>query len=175
MKIDVFHICTAHFRTLRNPDAKRLSSIDVFIFFMLPFIIALGSLPLDIKTGKDFYNVSIAFFGIFIALLLNIQVAIFSIFQRNWNKPLDEIMSNAQQQKLDEKKHLLKELNINVSYLIVYSCVALATFIVMFALDAGNKFSAFISTILYFHFILSLLMVVKRTFALFQGEYEIEF
>lgn len=175
MKIDILHICIAHFKTLRNPDSHRLSSIDVFIFFMLPAMIGAGSLLLDIKTGKDFYNVSIAFFGIFIALLLNIQVAIFSIFQRNWNKPTDEIMSNVQQQKLEEKKNLLKELNVNVSYLIVFSCIALAVFIVMFALGAESKLSVFISSTLYFHFILSLLMVVKRTYALFQGEYEIDF
>lgn len=82
MKLDIQSIVRDHCRTLVDKQSLKPSIADFVIFFGLPLIIAIfvGKRGFLLKT--DVYNVSVTFFGIFIALLLNMQVAIFAIFQR---------------------------------------------------------------------------------------------
>ncbi|QDH74990.1 hypothetical protein FKQ52_09375 [Brevundimonas sp. M20] len=126
----------------------------------------------SIKFDSNFYNVSITFFGIFIALLLNVQVAVFGIFQRKWEKPEDENLAEIQKSKLEQRRSLLGELNSNLSYLILISCFSLVTFLVFFVFPFRGSFSSVISCVLYGHFVLTLMMSVKRAHTLFQMEYE---
>jgi hypothetical protein len=173
VKISVLHIIAEHFRTLKDTETGRIPPSDLIIFVAIPIIFAIGSTFCNIKIGKDFYNLSITFFGIFIALLLNIQVAMFSVFQRNWSKQDDHILSQVQSNKLEQRRRLLSDLNVNVSYLIVLSCLCLIVYIFLFSTEAENLAARVVSCFLYTHFTLTLLMIVKRTHALFQGEYNI--
>jgi hypothetical protein len=172
VKISVTHIVRGHFGTLRNAATGRISLSDLFIFLATPIVLAFLLQYSSLKISKDFYNLSITFFGIFIALLLNIQVAVFGVFQRNWIKSDDHILSSIQLEKLGQRRKLLSELNTNVSYLVVLSCICLIIYIGLFSFEADNPVSRFVTIVLYVHFTLTLLMVVKRTHALFQGEYD---
>lgn len=135
MKIGILHIVKAHLGTLRNERSGTLSKVDLFIFFIFPILIGTASHWLTLQTGREFYNVSITFFGIFIGLLLNIQVAIFSILQRKWTRTNDEIINKGIEEKSEERRKLLGELNINVSYLIIISCISCVIYIILFGFD----------------------------------------
>lgn len=171
MKIDVSRIVRDHFVTLRDADSSGVALIDLSLFALAPILFSILSYLGKYEFKPDFYNVSITFFGIFIALLLNIQVAIFSIFLRRWDIPNDNREKHLVEARLNDRKLLLKELNSNISYLIVFSCFSLLLFLCIFALSIVNTIVSAFSVLIYTHFMLTLLMVVKRAYALFQSEY----
>jgi hypothetical protein len=172
MKIDISRIVLDHLGTLRDAETRKISLFDISVFFLLPLVSGVLCNFIRESVSVEFYNVSITFFGIFIALLLNLQVAIFGIFLRKWDLPTDERLAEIKREKLDERNFLLGQLNANISYLILICCGALVFFLIMFATCYNNSIWAAVSVALYAHFMLTLIMVVKRAHALFQREYK---
>jgi hypothetical protein len=174
LKIDVRIVFSDHFRTLRDARSGRFSLADFFLFYGIPFLLALYSAIVQTCIDKEVDNISITFFGIFIALLLNVQVAIFGIFQRRWQAPDDFRSMDIQSEKLRERKILLGEVNANISYLVLISCCALSLFLLVYICRYDGWFLSFFTIFLYSHFLLTLLMIIKRSHALFKREYEEE-
>lgn len=172
MKINIIPIIGDHFQTLKDGRSEKYSAADFAIFYGVPLLTATAPMIWRIRFDDTFYNLSITFFGIFIALLLNVQVAIFSIFQRKWDKPDDEHLVEIQKEKLSERRLLLGELNANLSYMTLISCFALIAFLAFFVFDVHAVVAAAITCFLYAHFILTLMMSVKRAHTLFQMEYD---
>lgn len=172
MKIDITRILADHFRTLHG-ERKDVTSVgDLFLFYVFPLITAGLATQSNLSLTKDSYSLSITFFGIFVALLLNIQVAIFNIFLRKWPIEPDSRERDVQQRKLEERRALLSELNSNISYLTIVSCASLAIMLVLYAFNVSGALPVFMSTFLYLHFILTFLMIIKRSYVLFQKEYQ---
>lgn len=171
MKIDVTSIILEHWRTLYDARQHRVAYGDIFIFYVVPMAAAAAALWFGLQVKLDHYNASITFFGIFLALLLNIQVAIFSIFQRKWQKPPDGRQDQIQSQQLEDRRRLLGELNTNIAYLTVFSSFALVLFLAFYVCGLTNGLAPAIAMFLYLHFLLTFLMVIKRSHALFQKEY----
>lgn len=171
MKIDVSSIFRDHFDTLYDSRNNRKSLFDITIFYICPTIAGLTSYFSDTKLDSNAYNISVTFFGIFIALILNIQVAMFSIFQRRWELPSDKRVAASMVEALANRKKLLIELNANLSYLILVCCIALVLALLSFIKSFNYTVIPAIMVFLYAHFLLTLLMVVKRAHALFHKEY----
>lgn len=171
MKINVSSIVRDHFETLYDSRSNRASFSDVVIFYVAPVVAAIFSYYFKVNLDSDAYNISVTFFGIFIALMLNIQVAIFSIFQRKWELPSDERVANSIVNALADRKKLLMELNANLSYIILVCCVALVISLFSYIKSFNNCVIPAMMVFLYAHFLLTLLMVVKRAHALFHKEY----
>jgi len=172
MKIDVRYIIRDHFRTLRDAKAKRTSVFDIILFYIVPLVVASSAYYQGVTFKKaDVYNVSITFFGIFIALLLNLQVAIFAILQRRWEPSQDARMQPYQQEKFENRQALLGEVNANLSYLILVCCLALFATLIFFVREWNSGFGPAATIFLYAHFLFTLIMIVKRSHVLFQSEY----
>lgn len=171
MKINVFSIVKDHFDTLYDSRSNRASMLDIILFYIFPLIAAIISYYASVSLKSEAYNISITFFGIFIALILNIQVAMFSIFQRKWEMPSDKRVAASMADTLADRKKLLIELNANLSYLILVCCVALVLSLLSFIKSFDNCVVPAVMVFLYAHFLLTLLMVVKRAHALFHKEY----
>ena len=127
----------------------------------------------EIKMHKDIYNVSISAFAIFASLLLNVQIALFGIFQRE--KKLQDIIDPQDKRDYEFikiKKDLFSELNTNISYLIIVCCLCVMLFLMLYIIDTRKNIEIYLSFYFYSHFILTLLMIIKRTYAVFQREYE---
>jgi hypothetical protein len=171
MKIDVRQIVSDHVKTLVDHNTGRMPFSDFLVFLFIPVgagILAYASkVPLD----RDVYNVTITFFGIFIALLLNVQVAIFSIFQRRWSLPTDVKALARFNDRAEERKHLLSELNSNLSYLTLFCCVALVEFFCFFVFKNTTPIAVGFFSATLFHFLTTLLMTIKRSHILFSKEY----
>ena len=149
-----------------------MSLIDIVIFFGIPaFGGGLGYLGY-VQISKDFYNASISFFGVFVALLLNFQVAAFGIYNRKRSPSEDEKTTYNQIQDMKIRKQLLKEINSNISYLIVVSIFAITLFLILYATENTGRVVAAMSWTIYIHFLLNLMMVVKRSHILFRKEYD---
>lgn len=171
MKIDFRQIVLDHFDTLRNDQSKKVSFFDIGLFYVLPLALAALSYLSAIRFDRDVYNASITFFGIFVALLLNVQVAIFGIFQRKFDLPTDPKLVDAFKKRLDKRKELLGELNANLSYLTLVCCVALVAFLSLYTFQTLQPEASALTVLFYAHFMLTLMMTVKRTHVLFQQEY----
>jgi hydrogenase-4 membrane subunit HyfE len=171
MKINILSIVGDHLATLYDSRNNRVSIFDICLFYILPFIAALIAFYCGLSLRPEAYNISITFFGIFIALILNIQVAMFSIFQKKWDLPSDARLAESLKKTLDARKQLLTELNSNLSYLILVCCFALVVSLVTFVKSYGEGFVPSLLLFVYAHFILTLLMIIKRAHALFHKEY----
>lgn len=144
---------------------------DITLFIAVPILSGAVAYVENLTFSKDVYNVSVTFYGIFIALVLNIQVAVFAIFQRKRERSGDHRMAEIQDDEAKLKRQLLSELNSNLSYLTLFSCVALSLFMILYMAESATSTWASVSVIIYTHFMLTLLMVVKRSHAIFQQEY----
>ncbi|MHA4838173.1 hypothetical protein [Sphingopyxis sp. MSC1_008] len=171
MKIDIRQILWDHFGSLKDEETRLPMGKDYFIFYVVPGILGSISFFKSLSFDKDAYNVSITFFGIFIALLLNIQVAIFSIYQRKWKDSEIEAEKDAYNYELNMRRRLLGQLNSNISYLVLVCCASLILSISCYIGALFISFPSAILVFLYAHFVLTLLMIVKRAHALFQREY----
>lgn len=172
MKVNVFPIVADHLNTLRNANTGRYSALDFILFYVVPIGCSIAAATFCLRLTETFYNLSITFFGIFIALLLNVQVAIFGIFQRKWDVPSDDKLAAIQREKLEERRTLLGELNSNLSYLVLVSCISLIIFLLFFVFDVKLWAKSAATVAIYTHFVLTLMMSVKRAHTLFQMEYE---
>lgn len=171
MKINVLSIVRDHFETLYDSRSNRSSMFDIVLFYVFPIVAGISSYYAGALLKPEAYTVSITFFGIFVALILNIQVAMFSIFQRKWEMPSDKRVAASMADTLAGRKKLLIELNANLSYLILVCCVALVLSLLSFIKSFDNCVIPAVMVFLYAHFLLTLLMVVKRAHALFHKEY----
>lgn len=171
MKINVLSILKGHLLTLYDAKSGKISKLDIFIFYLGPFILGLICYWCRFYINESAYTLSITFFGIFLALLLNIQVAIFGIFQRKWELPNTPREKDASARKFSARQELLSELNTNISYLTVFCSLALIVFLGFFLFSLCGPAETSTLVFCYAHFILSFLMVVKRAHALFEGEY----
>ncbi|OUJ09283.1 hypothetical protein [Gluconobacter sp. DsW_058] len=171
MKINVGSIFRDHFGTLYDSRTNKTSIFDITLFYVLPFVTAGFSYYAGRSFTSDTYNISITFFGIFIALILNIQVAMFSIFQRKWDLPSDTRIATSIANTLADRKRLLIELNANMSYLVLVCCAALVLSLLSYVQSLQSCIISAAMVFLYAHFLLTLLMVVKRAHALFDKEY----
>jgi hypothetical protein len=156
---------------LRNDQTGKISLFDVALFFVAPLLTGALSYAAGLNVPKDVYNISVTFFGIFIALLLNMQVALLGIYQRKPQEPIDHRLSSSHLARIEIRKQLLSEVNANISYLTLVSAVALLVFLICFAFDFSTSIAAALGAVIYLHFMLSLLMVVKRSHVLFHKEY----
>ncbi|MDX5986052.1 hypothetical protein [Sphingomonas echinoides] len=171
MKINPSFIVRDHLGTLHKAGSTRLDTWDMVTFYGVPIACAIGAFAKGFAVTNDSYNVSITFFGIFLALLLNIQVAIFSIFQRKWDVPTDKRLAEIQRKTMAARRELLGELNANISYLTFVSCIGLAAVLIFYVEKWLTGVAPAVAVFLYAHFLLTFVMIVKRSHALFQKEY----
>jgi len=173
MKIGVSRIVKDHFRTLRDPEGKRVLLGDLVLFYFMP--IAFGFVIIDLTDPSprtDWIDQALTFFGIFLALLINVQVALFAILQRGRADPSNKKREALQQDELELRRTLLGQVNATLSYLNLVCVIAIAASLLMSVVGTETRTTVLILLIFYVHFLLTMMMVLKRAHALFQKEYD---
>lgn len=175
MKINVLPIVFSHFQTLKDEGRGKMSSADFWAFILFPIAVSASSPWLNIKTSKEIYSTSIAVFAIFLPLLLNIQVAVFTVYIRQWKPNNDDIkLKEIYEERRILRNSLMKEININLSYLVVLCSFIVSILTIVYISDINNYITVLFISFAYTHFIMTLLMVIKRAHALFHKEYSQE-
>lgn len=157
MKINVWKVIVSHFKTLVNHNTKKPGFDDWFIFLLIPLIAAglLVCFEKDVSTNT--VNLVVTSLSIFVGLLINVLVLIFSLLQKEKDSRLKIIV--------------LKETIVNITYVIIISVV---TMIFCFSMNFENYLFRLIMTFFIYlftiHFILTLMMIVKRMYSLFVNE-----
>lgn len=174
-KINLTQIIKAHAQTLRDVNSQRISLLDYFYLLFCPLILSvLASIFLDQKTDA-YLTAIIAIYAIFSALLINAQIALYTIFQ-SWSKPVqsgsDTKNSRIRASKSNDGRRLMAEVNSNLSYMVVIAALALFLTILFVMANIATKVEVFISVLFLSHFLLTLMMVIKRMFLIFNAEFQ---
>ncbi|UTH73326.1 hypothetical protein [Chromobacterium sp. IIBBL 290-4] len=183
-KINFFLIVKDHLGTLSDVSGRRLK-IDIFTFYGVPFLFGV---LFSIKGGgvkPEVLSMLVNFGAIFTALLLSVLMLVYE--QQNKLEERNAVAGSVS--FFNEKKKLLEQLYSNISYSVVVSMllVMFSLFYVLidsFSIELDFKFLSFdgvelnsgnwvcnylIAPFLIFitvNLILTILMVVKRTYSL---------
>jgi hypothetical protein len=171
MKINVSFIVRSHFATLCDAGAGKLMTSDLMLFYGLPGLGVPAVWWLGVELSENFYIASIGFFGVFVALMLNMQVAIFGIHGRKWNDKIDSRSEEIKRRDLELRRLIIGEINSNISYLTLISCLVLVLSVIALAALLKSPIYSGVVCGLYLHFLLTLLMIIKRLHALFHREF----
>jgi len=164
-KINVWPIIVNHVRTLRDHSTRKLSIGDMLLFFGLPLALSLVGLRFKWNFSVNALNALLAAFSIFAGLLLNLLILVYTF-------STDSVQPNALA-KL--KTEFIRQLHDNISFsvLISVSVVVVALFAVMRVKADGtinsDRIEIGLTAVLVYltaHFILTLLMILKRIHAL---------
>lgn len=171
-KISPVSIIRAHLATMRDDARESVSVADCLVFFGVPILVCVLISFSNERLTNEVFNGSASVFGIFVGLLLNVQVAIFGIFLRKPEKSPDPAAQQVFDVQTSRRARVLRELNANIAYLILVCSLAIA--LCLLFLGLSSNFSLFTGLIagLYVHVLLNLVMTVKRAFLLFDAEYQ---
>lgn len=165
-KINVWLIIKDHFATLyrrENPD--RVCWQDIVTFFLMPIILSIICILFfkSVFNNPDTYNLIATIVSIFGGLLLNLLLLIFDILEK----------MKEDTPKREKKKKLLMEINANISYSILLSVIIIVTLLINHAEFSCllRDFLLWLLAFLLFHFLTTLLMVLKRVFILLKHEF----
>jgi len=158
--VDIREIIKKHYGTLME-DAKL--RFIILIFLIIPLLTSGYFIWNEKLLTQNAVNTLITAFAIFTGLLLNVIFILFDIADKSWR-------SNA---KIDEKRRkLLKHLYANSLYSLFISIIILILLVVTVISELWNAKLSLLLTIsillyfLIFHFLTTLLMILKRLFVL---------
>ncbi|MGU3577082.1 hypothetical protein ACLBWZ_16325 [Brucellaceae bacterium C25G] len=170
-KINVLSIVNSHLRSLQNPNGK-LSIGDVFTFYGIPLLLGALIVLFQWEVPEKTIELSISVFSIFAALLLSVQVALYGVSLRPLEKPSDTKKLKRFEALKSQRRTLMRELNDNISYLILLSVITVTLTLIIFFFDCPRVWGGGLAVVLYSHFFLTLLMVIKRASIVFSREYD---
>jgi len=171
-KINIFIIVKDHIATLKDYETKKNSGMDIILFFIVPIILAVLAF-LSLKSmSSSLVTILITTQSIFAALLFNLLILVYDAIRK---EQTDGIV-NQQNDKTDERNNrriFLKEIFSNVSFCVLISVVTIVLLIIFSFVTKWKVAKEIISFLAYYFvgvFILSLLMVLKRTHVLISTE-----
>lgn len=174
MKINVWFIVIEHIKTLSvvNDDkSETQSKADVFVFYLLPLTLGMLVCWRGFEVKDAVFELSVSVFAIFSALLLSVQVAMYGVFRADRKDVEDKILNDEMKTRIGSTRKIIREININISYLILISCVSVLVFLAFFTFEFSPHLESGILIMIYAHFILTVAMVLKRSHLVFDAEY----
>lgn len=156
-KVNIKEILKSHFSTLQNDNSKKSEFDDYFTFLILPLIISTVLLYFKISLRDSAVNIIITTLSILVGLLFNVIVLIFDIIKRDASQKI--------------KNTVLKQLLANISFTILLSIVTiLFTLTTYLDVEIIKNITTWIVYFLLTNFLLTVLMILKRMYKLFENE-----
>lgn len=172
-KINILKIVKDHHRCFVNSSTGELLKTDVFLFVILPLVVAALFICIGIELSANASNMLITALSVIAGLFLNLLVLIFDIVQKQTTPTDDE----HERIRRKTRKELLKEIHANIAYCILISlmdvCLLLAIHLKF--IKAFPSILAAITGVIYFllfTLLLTLVMVLKRIYYILNREFE---
>ena len=170
-KLNVILVVTDHIGTLRDDNTGERSYSDVATFYGIPAILCAVYYWTPIKLPDDLISSLIAVFAVFSALLFSAQIALYNLSIATTKSTGDAISDEREVKRMRNERTYFSDVNYNVSYLILVSCLSLITFIVLLIFPLKETVEGALLVLLTSHFFLSLLMLIKRSHIAFALKY----
>lgn len=166
-KIDVREIVLGHFDTLRDFGTGRPRVSDYLLFVGVP--IAIGALVVLTHFGVTVNAVNgiLMAFSIFAGLLFNLLVMVLTFLQSSHGSAGDRLLAT--------RKELLRQISSNLSFAILCAVLVVIAAIIVLSLTDSARIGAVGSGIILagsVNVALTLLMILKRMYALLMNEFE---
>ena len=156
-KINVRRIVENHCASIRNINTGKPDLDDYMTFVAIPVVVASILISFGIFLKNDVINIIITTLSIFVGLMFNIIVIIFDIVKRH----PDHKVKNA----------VLKEILANVSFAILLSLTCIVFTIITYVPNCfASRLANWISYFLITLFVITLLMILKRMYNVFEDE-----
>ena len=159
-KINLSNIIKDHISTLRDHQTNKYYPPDFFLFFILPIFVAAGASFLLCPITGNVLDILVTSMSIFAALLFNLLLLVYDAIRKEENS-----------KTLRHK--FLKEIFSNISFSVLISVITII-FLLIFPLFSKIFLIPTILTFLIYYlvtlFILTLLMILKRTHVLLTTE-----
>lgn len=173
-KVNLTKIFKDHCSSLKRSKrdgSDAISLQDVFVFFVIPAFVGWLSYHYFPIIKSETYNGSISVFSIFGALLFSAQIAMFGLLRKAPDRNISPADKRIDEAQIELERKLLIEVNGSISYLIALSCLSISALLVLSALNATGHFISGMISAIFSHFFLTVIMLVKRSHALFDNAY----
>ena len=164
-KINIVNIIGDHTATLKHEHSGKVSVPDFFLFYGLSILLGGVLVYLEIVPNKDIVGVLVTSFSVFAALLFNLLLLVYDIVRKaNDTEKLPQL-----------KARFLKELYSNIAYAILVSLIVIILLVTFYMADGHKKTQASLGFFLYSlsaHFVLTLLLILKRVHTLLSKEFD---
>ena len=162
-KIDVRDVFVAHLKTLVDHSSGTRSWGDYLLFYGFPLCFGAGLYVLEVSLSDSSLRIATTALAILAGLLFNLLVLLHGL---SWPKEKHPLRRTALE--------LEKQVYANIAYAIVSSLIALVALIVAANFDTSNRvrlIAGAIAACLVVHFGLTMVMVLKRIFAILQDDF----
>ncbi|WP_447928410.1 hypothetical protein [Vreelandella sp. EE27] len=176
-KLNVLQIVKAHIGTLKNNATGKASTVDAFVFLLMPFVLAVLAAYFVPVLKNDQLSLAVNFGAIITALLMSVLVLVYDQETKIKNV-IDDSSKNvdhSKKQHLNIRIRLMQELYQNICFSIVSALfLVICSFAQIFIKDIvseclGHWLLMFFTGCIVFFFmniVLTILMVIKRFHAL---------
>ena len=157
-KIDVRMIFRDHFNTLVNANTGKFGLDDILSFLIIPSLFSIVFIYLGFDVDKDTIETIVASLAIFVGLLFNALVLLIDVSRKQENTSI---------------KSIIIELTANIAFSIAWSFVSILVMLLGFIEDLPELLKTLIDFLSFFClmvFLLTFLMVLKRTYLVFLNE-----
>jgi len=164
MKVDVTLIVRDQFRTLHRGITPGLSFPDLFILYAFP--IGVGATGFALRWSIAGISDLLVAVSLLAGLLFNLLVPIFELARK-----ITDIARSGEKARI--RKILIGELYSNVSYsiLVALSAAVLLGACSALGIDHPGRYLSAIAAIILIHFLLTLMMILKRMRSIFVTEF----
>ncbi|WP_438991350.1 hypothetical protein [Lentibacter sp.] len=155
----------------------------VLSFFVVPLGVGLVAHEFSVQIPSEQFSSLISVYAIFSALLFGAQISAFSIFRSLTEFQISRVKRHEEDkvlrasieadaaEKMSNLKLAFKDINSNISYLIMTAVVLLSILILFAVIEAANVFFSSVVVSLTVHLVLVLTMVVKQCHLIFNAAY----
>jgi len=166
-KINVTDILSDHYATLRNESTAKISILDLFVFLGAPFSLGIILFIKRFEISDAAVTTIITAMSIFAGLLINVLVLIYTVSQG-----VDQLTATRGKEDVEAEKRFLREIFANISYAVLISIVSVIALVMVDWADAfAKRLLSAVIAVLVAHFVLTLMMAIKRIHILLTGRF----
>lgn len=182
-KINIGGILAAHFETLRDHAQNRISLIDVTVLFVCPAIVAVVVFVSEAKLTTVLVGSLINAAAILTGLLLNLLMLMFDQSNRveerlvaleSPTKCCQKVVvdHSGVRRVLELRSKLISETVANISFTTLFCIASLCSLLLFSAIEEpvyklAERITYAVNAFIWINVVLTILMVMKRVFALF--------
>ena len=170
-KVNILIVIKDHIATLYDDRTNKFSRGDLAFFYLLPILLGIFYFLFPFKLPTEVNSALIAVFSVFAALLFSAQMALYGLSPREPKCGNDQTSDDRERARFERDRKFFADVNYNVSYLILLSCISLLVFVGMMITSLSGRMEGAVLVVLISHFFLTLLMLVKRTHIAFSSKY----
>lgn len=169
-KVNISIIVVDHIRSLRDAKTDRILGTDILLFYIIPALFGGCFFWFGGILSSDIVGSILGALSFFSGLLFSAQIALYSVRPNQLKRQDNSILEAKERVIFREKIKFFKDLNANISYTILLAALLLTLIVSfeVFALPSRIEDGVIVAGLL--HFILTLLMLIKRMHVAFRTE-----